>query len=436
LLAGGGPARAAEYERGPARIDFNGYLKDLAAVSDSHGMYEDLGLLDDRWLVDNYQRLRLRTQLSLTDHFAAIAHWEGFIAVGDSVLAQQRAEELAAQAAALPPSMRPDAGSAALVGLLAPPSPPRFMDMEEQFSFDGGERLAHDIDRLLLRGSGGGFELETGRMALSWGSGRVWNPTDLWSPFAATEIDKEEKRGVDLVHATAAFPGVVTIEGVWAPLSVRHHYQIEPDDSSAAGRARIHVGEYDIAGMGGFFAGDTVVGADFSGYVGGAGLRGEAAYTFVDPEMHDRDYLRAVLSADYGFAVAWNPYLLAEAYFNGFGEADPDRCLDRLSDPSVQRQIQLGRPVNLGRDYLTLLARIQPHPLFTLSLQPLVNLDDASAFIAFVTEISAAEGVDLNVGANVFAGPENTEFGGMRLSVLNTVVRSPDQYFLYLKAYF
>ena len=50
------------------------------------------------------------------------------------------------------------------------------------------------------RSSSRGARLVVGRQVLSWGTGRFWNPTDLLSPFAPTDVDREVRHGVDAIR--------------------------------------------------------------------------------------------------------------------------------------------------------------------------------------------------------------------------------------------
>ena len=429
-------APAYEYEKGPVVYELNGYYKNLFTVSDTHGLYEDLGLADKKIFIDDYNRFRLKNNLRITDYFMAACHYEAFVSNGDTNYAQYRAEQMVRKLEQTLGTSVLNEATETLNSFFAAEDSPRFLDMEAEMPLAGQQRMAHGIDRLFLRASSSYVEFEVGRIALSWGTGRIWNPTDMWSPFSPTQIDKEEKRGVDLAHLTFQIPKVGSLEGVFAPLDTEHHNQMRMDDSAAGGRLRFNIGEYDISVMSGYFATDTVAGFDFSGYIKDAGFRGEATYTVVNRKDHERDYIRAVLSVDYGFAAAWNPYLLFEYYFNGMGEPDPDDYLDRYADTSVQRQVSMGRSFSLGQDYMSLMTTLQPHPLVTMALQPLMNIDDQSFFIHFNVRYSVLDFVDIMAGTNLFFGKDNSEFGGIEIEELDISFRSPDMYYLYLKAYF
>ena len=425
-----------EWQKDPVTLDLNGYYKNLLTITDTHDLYRDLEIVDRRYFIDDYNRLRIKSRFGVGEVFSLNAHYELQIANGDTIWAQYRIQQLLKRLTALTGPLPEDDPNTIFLSTLNARGAPRFMDMEESLPLRGGQRIAHNMDRLFIAVNTRYVSLDVGRMALSWGTGRIWNPTDMWAPFSPTEIDKEEKQGTDLAHVTFHIPKFGSLEGVFAPLDMDHPYSYEQDDSAAGGRFRFNIGEYDISFMGGAFGPDTVTGLDFTGYLWNAGFRGEATYTFVDPEDDESDYLRAVLSVDYGFATFGNPYLLLEGYFNGLGSTDPDEYLEHLADKSVQRMMIMGRAFNFGRDYLALMGAFQPHPLVTLSLQPIMNIDDQSSFISFTVKYAVTDYAELISGINAFVGKENSEFGGLPIEDLDIVMKNPDMFYLYLKAYF
>jgi len=59
--------------------------------------------------------------------------------------------------------------------------------------------LLHTIDRLYLKHQTETFEITIGRQRISWGTGRIWNPTDLFNPINPASFDVLEKLGADAV---------------------------------------------------------------------------------------------------------------------------------------------------------------------------------------------------------------------------------------------
>ena len=61
--------------------------------------------------------------------------------------------------------------------------------------------LIHFIDRLVYRQRFDFGEISVGRQRISWGTGRIWNPTDLFNPINPANFAKIEKDGADAVSA-------------------------------------------------------------------------------------------------------------------------------------------------------------------------------------------------------------------------------------------
>lgn len=388
-----GAARAAE-------PPLAGSYKNLLAVTRPGAPVEDSTRVDD------FQRLRIKLQPALGASADAQVHYELRAVWGES---RRRGGS---------------DGAATLPGLRL--NRARLLDLEKDLVTEDAFLLQHDLDRLRLRFTAPQHDLSVGRQAVSWGTTLIWNPVDLFSGFAPTEIDRDEKQGVDVLRWTWHPAPDSEVDVVVEPLDLEEPGDVEADDSSLAVRAATHVGEYEIAAIGGRVARDTVAGADFTGYLRDAGFRGELLHTWVD-EAEDPDFFRAVAGVDYGFAVPWNPYLAVEYFFNGLGAGRPEAYPEVLQRASVQRGISRGNVFNVGRNYVGLLGRVMPTPLLSLQATSLWNPED-SGWREFVTcAYSVTEDLDLTLGANFGLGPETSEFNGRA---------SADLYFAFLKLYF
>ena len=168
--------------------------------------------------------------------------------------------------------------------------------------------------------------------------------------------------------------------------------------SSIAARAGANWREYDVSVMGGSFRRDWVFGGDFAGYIGKAGFRGEAAYTWNDD---GRNYLRAILNADYNFPGDY--YVLVELYFNGQGS--------RHKDDYDLTALLSGETFNLAKEYVAASVGRAITPLMVGALYALVNLDDQSALVGPSLSYSLAENLELAASTYFFIGANDTEFG-------------------------
>lgn len=265
----------------------------------------------------------------------------------------------------------------------------RLLDLPASLSSGPGVRVDQDLDRLSARLSLGFADVIAGRQVLSWGTGRFWNPTDLLSPFAPTEIDREVRRGIDAVRVTAPlFSRTAQLDVLWLPRKA-------PEENGGAVRAQVNVGGYDVSLSAAKYVNDLVAGGDFSGDLGPVGVHGEAAYTWGD----DQRALRAVVGAE--VKPTSKIVLTAEYYFNGFGAPDASGYLAALSSPRAQR----GEIFGAGRHYAGVAASYAFSELLTLQLLSLVNLQDPSAELVPVLEYWFEQSVILRAGAFLPIGP-------------------------------
>jgi len=58
------------------------------------------------------------------------------------------------------------------------------------------------IDRAAISTSLSNITLNAGRRPISWGAGRFWQPLDLFGAFAATDLEREYKPGIDQISAS------------------------------------------------------------------------------------------------------------------------------------------------------------------------------------------------------------------------------------------
>lgn len=405
-----------------ATPEWTGYYKNLLALTDVHDNLRELDLIGHDVQVDDIQRVRLMLDYEPAEHIALEVHYEVRAVWGDSVRIQRTLENRGM-------------GPPVLGTALSPSRRARFLDLEDDVVEEATFTLGHQLDRLRLRMGTQEAEWLVGRQAVSWGSGLIWTPTDLFSAFAPNEIDRDEKLGVDVARLIISPGHETTFDLVIEPLDTNETYAVDHEDSAVALRATTHLGEYDLAALAGYVAGDRVAGGDFSGYLKDAGFRGEWLYTDV-AESGERDYQRALLSIDYSFARRWDPYLALEYHYNGLGEDDPDDYLSRLEEASVQRIFNRGTAFNLGRNYLGAIVRVVPSALVTLQNLTLLNLDDGSALAFATLSRSLSDNVEIIFGANVGIGPLGTEFGGFTKKQAGVDLPTSDYYYTFLKAYF
>lgn len=267
--------------------------------------------------------------------------------------------------------------------------------------------LVHTIDRLSYRHEFDWGSIEAGRQRVAWGSGRVWNPTDLFNPINPASFSKIEKEGADAVTLVYYF-------GSFTDLTLVYNPQEVIGNSNYGYRFRTNVGEYDLITVGGYFDERYVTGFDFAGNLLKAGIRGEGIISF-DEDDFSENYVKFILGADYQFTPEL--YGLIEYHYNGEGKTNKNRYeLLRLID---------GEIINLGRHYINVTSNYKLHPLVTLNFSNNTNLLDASGYVSFVTDYSYTEDIYIKAGMQINYGSRRSEYWYY-----------PDSYYLQGEFYF
>lgn len=264
----------------------------------------------------------------------------------------------------------------------------RLIDVDAVVLEEGGVRLQHNLDRLLLRWQTPDFALTVGRQALSWGTGRLWNPTDLVSPFSPTDVDREVRRGADAVRLSLPLGTLSQLDLLWLPRQ-------ELDEQGFVVRAQANVLATDVSGSAAKYLDDLVLGADLAGDLGPLGVHGEAAWTIPTRHPQRDHFARAVAGVD------WRPLdevlVGAEYYWNGFGTDDPDELVARLTSARALR----GEVFGTGRHYLGVLASWLPTELLTVNATALVNVADPGVLVVPALEYWLEQSVLVRAGAFV-----------------------------------
>ena len=284
----------------------------------------------------------------------------------------------------------------------------RFKDFNNRLyrADNGSFGIFHNLDRAFFRISPDFGDIYVGRQAISWGSSRVINPTDVISPYSFNELDTEEKRGVDAlrVRVPLGFMGEFDI-GYVAGRDLKF------DESAVFARAKFYYMETDVSLLLLEFKENIMIGVDLARSIEGAGTWIEAAYTLVDPfdERYSStaNYLRASAGADYSFNE--KTYGFIEAHYNQAGTTDPADYYFNFFEHTAYSE---GAVYLFATKYVIPGINYQITPLISLTAQALYNVDDESVFLSPILEYSFAQDVYIGAGAYVGIG-ENPGFGGL-----------------------
>ncbi len=381
------------------RLDVSGYVKAYSQLTQSP-LADSLGR--DRTEALHLGRTRLRLRLTPVPDLTLAAAWE-----------------------LLWSSRSLDAAGAVYRAAAPAAAPARVDDLHRRIETRGRSAFHQDLDRLALQWHGPDADVVLGRQAISFGSSREFNPTDILTPFGFTDVDKEEKPGVDALRVTLPLGPLADADLIYV---AGHRFDIE--ESGPVVRVRANRAGVDAALLAAFFRRDLVLGVDLAGSILGAGWWIETAATWpansTDPLRKDDPYWR--LSTGFDRQLTEVLYGFVEYDFVSFGATDSAGFPDVLREPAVIR----GTVSTLGRHYFTLGVRRQFHPLLWGAVNCLVNLSDPSALFSLRVEWSLSDEAVLAVGAYLPAGRRPTPDAGAAPSI----AECPDEFGAYPRSVF
>jgi hypothetical protein len=280
--------------------------------------------------------------------------------------------------------------------------PPAWLTMDQTISTGTTNLYRHRLYR-----GWAGLELEQGtlrfgRQRISWGTGKIWNPTDVLNPYQPTTVERDERRGVDALYARYGLGTLSQAELAWAQND-------RWTDHSLLARLKTNWRDWDGSLMGGKIATSTdswIVGGDLAGTVLDGTLHAEWSYTDLKTRT---PFWKAGVGYDYTFPTETKLWLLrdaavvAEYFHNGAGAAARDRY--------DFRKLFGGREVTLAHNYLGFTYSKDLHTLVKFELSLITNADDGSGFYCPSLQYNALDNLYLSGGFQRFGGGKGTEFG-------------------------
>ena len=247
-----------------------------------------------------------------------------------------------------------------------------------------------------------------GRQAIAWGSARVVNPTDVIAPFIYSELDTEDRPGVDAVRVRVPI-------GALSEFDVGYVFgrDFAVDRSAFFARSQFNVSETDVSPLFVRFREQLLVGIDVARGIGSVGAWIEGARVFtMGRDAAISDYFRVSTGLDYSFGG--ETYGFIEYHFNGAGVRASEDYFANLNRPTYRdAAVYL-----MGTHYFALGTTHQLTPLVALSGQFLANVTDPSFFFSPVIEYNIEQDFYLSAGAFMGIGDHpqgehfQSEFGG------------------------
>ena len=256
-----------------------------------------------------------------------------------------------------------------------------------------------NLFRAYLKLSAKNTDLTAGCQRIAWGTGRLWNPTDLFNPISPLQIERNQRDGVNAINLEHYFNELSGINLIYSTGE-------GSNNDSFAGRLKLNFKGYDYSFMAGEFREEKVVGFDFGGNIGAAGFRGEATYTNSDERG---DFVRGVLSWDYSWPNTF--YLLFEYLYNGGNFKTP--IIPGVFPEATSRRFS-GEIATKNQNFIGNAIGYEITPLWTVNAISVYDLDESSIFIGPTINWNVLTNLDWTTGAQFFAGSEDSEYGSTK----------------------
>lgn len=298
---------------------------------------------------------------------------------------------------------------------LAPPvdDSTSFLDLSHVATDDDGDVVTHRIDRLYAAYTPPWGEVRVGRQAVTWGHGFLFNPMDLISPFAPTDIERDYKTGEDMVFVRVP-AGRADVQVMYVPRRDAATRDVDFEQASVGGKVGMAFGSTEVELLAARHYRDTVAGLGLVGYAGDAAWRVDGTWTALHTASRGRSgYASVTANVDRSWVAGGrNWYGYVELHANGLSRND---FTDQYTDPAVARRIARGEMYTLGTAYAGAHVDCEVHPLVHAFATGMVNLDDGSGTALPGVSIDLADNMDLTVHASLPFGDAGTEFGGYPL---------------------
>jgi hypothetical protein len=269
-------------------------------------------------------------------------------------------------------------------------------------------------------------DLTIGRQAITFGSARIINPTDVFLPFDVRTLNTEYRTGIDALRFQKPMGQLGELD-----LGVILGPDGNPENSAAFLQLLANASGSDYQFTAIRFADQTLLGAGVQSAFGVFGFWLEAAYV-----SGDDNYTRASIGMDYAFSE--RVFGMIEYHLNGAGSSDPDNYLTQFDDTAYTA----GGVFLLGTSYLIPSISWQASTLLTLSLTSLTNLDDSSAFLNLSADYSLSDNLYMGMGYHHFTGPDFNAFPNASTSIQNQLQlgseygSNPNSVYVSLRYYF
>ena len=298
----------------------------------------------------------------------------------------------------------------AVIQNVIPNDDTRLFDLTHVVSRDNNHVTAHRLDRLHVDLTGTNTFARIGRQTLSWGNGLLYSPMDFFNPFDPSAIDKEYKSGDDMLYGQFLQNNGNDLQAAWViRRDNNHHVNRNVDSVAAKYHGFIGDNEFDLLLAQHFD--DTIVGVGGIVNLGGAIWRGDITAT----DTQTQTITSLVTSMSYSW-ISWghNVSGIVEYFHNGFGQSSGNYAPAALAaNPDLTNRLSRGELFTLGRNYVAASATIEMTPLWMLTPNVFININDDSLFAQLVSTYDLKQEWQFLTALGIPVGTAGTEFGGI-----------------------
>ncbi|MBC2702993.1 LYR motif-containing protein [Desulfobacula sp.] len=310
----------------------------------------------------------------------------------------------------------------------------RLLDLTKTIEKTEDYVLWNRLDRLFFSIKPSWGDIIIGRQAVTWGNGLIFNPMDLFNPFAPSDTVRDYKMGDDLISLGFNTELLGECNLLYVPRRDAITGKVDFKSSSVAGKFHFFAGDIEMDVMGAWHYNEAVLGIGGSGYLGNAAWRTDLVWSTLEDGRDKNGYFEFVINIDYSWV--WqkkNMYGLIEYYHNGLGKNNYTTAMD---DPEVMEKIDRGELFALGKNYLSGQIQMELHPLFNIYLSVINNIRDPSGIIQPWAIWSVTQNSNLQFGATLFYGKKGSEYGGFLIPGTNYYTNAAPNAYVRLTYYF
>jgi len=417
-----GPEGIRWYESLDVQLGGHARLRGTVSWPDDDSVYQLIGT--DPYY-DGNAELRTTLRVLLKNLAYVEAHYETVALGGDT---RRRTSALR--------SFFSDFGVIRSVGPTPLDDDRRLLDLTKTFHQTDSSVWYHRLDRLSFTWQPRWGTVRIGRQAITWGNGLIFNPMDLFNPFAPTDIERDYKIGDDMVLCEIPLGMLSSMQLLCVSRRNPATGAATGDQSSAAAKLHLAAGTTEFDFMASRHYEDYVIGMGSTGYVKNAAWRCDATWTFLKGKDSLGGFLSLVANMDYSWL--WrskNVYGLVECYYSGVGESHGDYA-EGLRDPFLSERLARGELFSLGRFYATGTIGIELHPLFNTYCTIINNLSDPSGIMQPRAVWDITTNMEITCGANILYGAKDTEFGGFTLPGTDYLLKAAHSAYVWVSYYF